>query len=67
MFKLFSIFLLGNICRKFAATIPRKFSVHFNPYTQRMEIIDRPRQLQRIANSVRAEMNRLYDAIAKVC
>uniref|UniRef100_A0A8C9UX38 Phenylalanine-4-hydroxylase n=1 Tax=Scleropages formosus TaxID=113540 RepID=A0A8C9UX38_SCLFO len=38
--------------RKYAATIPRPFSVRYNAYTQSIEILDNTQQLTRLADSI---------------
>lgn len=38
--------------RNFAATIPRPFSVHYDPYTQRIEVLDNTQQLKILADSI---------------
>jgi phenylalanine-4-hydroxylase len=54
-----------NKMRAFAATIPRKFSVRYNPYTQSVEVMDNMEDIQTFAADVRSEMTRLEDAIKK--
>jgi len=39
-------------CRKFAATIPRPFTVHYNAYTQSIEVLDSTQQLKNLADSI---------------
>uniref|UniRef100_A0A8C6PZM2 phenylalanine 4-monooxygenase n=2 Tax=Nothobranchius furzeri TaxID=105023 RepID=A0A8C6PZM2_NOTFU len=38
--------------RKFAATIPRPFSVRYNPYTQSIEVLDNTQQLSNLAGCI---------------
>uniref|UniRef100_A0A8D1YMA3 Phenylalanine-4-hydroxylase n=1 Tax=Sus scrofa TaxID=9823 RepID=A0A8D1YMA3_PIG len=38
--------------RNFAATIPRPFSVRYDPYTQRIEVLDNTQQLKILADSI---------------
>ncbi|MEJ1277138.1 phenylalanine hydroxylase [Cricetulus griseus] len=38
--------------RAFAATIPRPFSVRYDPYTQRVEVLDNTQQLKILADSI---------------
>lgn len=40
------------LCRKFAATIPKPFTVRYNPYTQSVEILDNTQQLRKLADSI---------------
>uniref|UniRef100_A0A3Q3JRL7 Phenylalanine-4-hydroxylase n=1 Tax=Monopterus albus TaxID=43700 RepID=A0A3Q3JRL7_MONAL len=38
--------------RKFAATIPRPFTVRYNPYTQSIDVLDNTQQLRSLADSI---------------
>uniref|UniRef100_A0A673K3W6 phenylalanine 4-monooxygenase n=1 Tax=Sinocyclocheilus rhinocerous TaxID=307959 RepID=A0A673K3W6_9TELE len=38
--------------RKFASTIPRPFSVRYNAYTQRIEMLDNTQQLKNLADNI---------------
>lgn len=38
-------------------TIPRQFAVHYNPYTQTIEVVDGDEQIINIIRSVRSESN----------
>lgn len=38
--------------RRFAATIPRPFSVRYNPYTQSIELLNNTQQLRILADSI---------------
>ncbi|KAG7225576.1 hypothetical protein INR49_004982 [Caranx melampygus] len=38
--------------RKFAGTIPRPFTVRYNPYTQSIEVLDNTQQLRNLADSI---------------
>jgi len=49
----------------FAATIPRHFSVRYNPYTHCVEVLSHMHQISRFATEVKAEMERLEDALKK--
>ncbi|CAG5927376.1 unnamed protein product [Menidia menidia] len=52
--------------RKFAATIPRPFSVRYNPYTQSIEVLDNPQRLMNLADSINNEMGKLCEALRKM-
>lgn len=39
-------------CRKFADTIPRPFSVRYNPYTQSIEVLNNTQQLRNLADCI---------------
>uniref|UniRef100_A0AAQ5YFR5 phenylalanine 4-monooxygenase n=1 Tax=Amphiprion ocellaris TaxID=80972 RepID=A0AAQ5YFR5_AMPOC len=41
--------------RRFAATIPRPFSVRYNPYTQSIEVLDNTQQLRNLADSINSK------------
>ncbi|XP_030070257.1 phenylalanine-4-hydroxylase isoform X2 [Microcaecilia unicolor] len=52
--------------RKFASTIPRPFSVRYNPYTQSIEVLDSAQQLKNLADSISSEMGLLCSALRKL-
>lgn len=52
--------------RKFAGTIPRPFSVRYNPYTQSIEVLDNTQQLRNLADSINSEMGKLCEALRKL-
>ncbi|KAM9313504.1 phenylalanine-4-hydroxylase [Gastrophryne carolinensis] len=52
--------------RKFAATIPRPFSVRYNPYTQSIEVLDNIQQLKNLADSINSEIGILCSALGKL-
>ncbi|CAO2581317.1 Pah [Lemmus lemmus] len=41
--------------RAFAATIPRPFSVRYDPYTQKVEVLDNTQQLKILADSINSK------------
>ncbi|EPB72513.1 Biopterin-dependent aromatic amino acid hydroxylase, partial [Ancylostoma ceylanicum] len=49
-----------------AATIPRSFQVRYNAYTQRIEVLDRVSELQRMVREIKSEITTLEDALGKV-
>jgi phenylalanine-4-hydroxylase len=51
--------------RAFASTIPRKFGVRYNPYTQSVDVLDNTIQLTRYTTDIKGEMTRLEDAMKK--
>ncbi|ELT91345.1 hypothetical protein CAPTEDRAFT_157066 [Capitella teleta] len=51
--------------RAFASTIPRKFGVRYNPYTQSVDVLDNPTQMTRYTSDIKGEMTRLEDAMRK--
>ncbi|XP_060069239.1 phenylalanine-4-hydroxylase-like [Ylistrum balloti] len=52
--------------RAYADTIPRPFSVRYNPYTQTVEVIDNKNQLLNLTRSIKGDLNLLEDALKKV-
>lgn len=52
--------------REFALKIPRHFTVHFNAYTQSIEILDAKPQIEELARDIRSEMELLMDALRKI-
>lgn len=52
--------------RTFAATIPRPFSVRYDPYTQRVEVLDNTQQLKILADSINSEFGILCHALQKI-
>uniref|UniRef100_A0A671F4R8 phenylalanine 4-monooxygenase n=1 Tax=Rhinolophus ferrumequinum TaxID=59479 RepID=A0A671F4R8_RHIFE len=52
--------------RNFAATIPRPFSVHYDPYTQRIQVLDNTQQLKILADSINSEVGILCSALQKI-
>ncbi|XP_043276861.1 protein henna isoform X1 [Venturia canescens] len=51
---------------KFAQTIPRKFGVRYDPYTQSISIIDSKYQIEELVTNVNQEMEILMDALRKL-
>lgn len=52
--------------RKYAATIPRNFSVRYNPYTQSIEVLDSKPQIENLVQNLHQEMSLLLDALRKL-
>lgn len=55
-----------NKLKSWAATIPRPFHVRYNPYTQRVETLDKVAGLQKLASDIRTDMMTLQDALGKM-
>ena len=51
--------------REFARTIPRPFSVRYNPYTQSVEVIKDKKSLEKVLSDVRYDLDVLQDGIGK--
>ncbi|KAK7107071.1 phenylalanine-4-hydroxylase-like [Littorina saxatilis] len=52
--------------RSFAATIPRPFSVRYNPYTSSIDVIDSKDDIANFARDIRGEICLLEDSLQKV-
>lgn len=52
--------------REYAEQMSRPFAVRYNPYTRNIEILDNKQKLLNVVSSIRAELNRLGSAIAKL-
>eukprot|EP00069_Balaena_mysticetus_P005748 bmy_04792T0 len=52
--------------RNFAAIIPRPFSVRYDPYAQRIEVLDNTQQLKILADSINSEVGILCSALQKL-
>nr|XP_030711293.1 phenylalanine-4-hydroxylase [Globicephala melas] len=52
--------------RNFAAIIPRPFSVRYDPYAQRIEVLDNTQQLTILADSINSEVGILCSALQKL-
>ncbi|XP_025408150.1 protein henna [Sipha flava] len=51
---------------KFANTIPKKFGIRYNPYTQSVQVLDSKLQLQELANNISNELQILRYTLNKV-
>uniref|UniRef100_A0A0B7BM57 phenylalanine 4-monooxygenase n=1 Tax=Arion vulgaris TaxID=1028688 RepID=A0A0B7BM57_9EUPU len=52
--------------RQFAATIPRPFSVRYNPYTQSVEVINSKEQIIELSKDIKGDLSLLQDSLAKI-
>lgn len=52
--------------RAYAATIPRPFSVRYNPYTQSVEVINCKQQIINLSNAIKGDLSLLEDALKKI-
>ncbi|GMS82715.1 hypothetical protein PENTCL1PPCAC_4890 [Pristionchus entomophagus] len=55
-----------NKLKSWAATISRPFHVRYNPYTQRIETLDKVTSLQKLAAEINSEITTLQDALGKI-
>jgi phenylalanine-4-hydroxylase len=52
--------------KEFAQKIPRKFGVRYNPYTQRIEVIERKEQLVHVLKQVKNEIGVLEESLVRL-
>ncbi|RUS86363.1 hypothetical protein EGW08_005881 [Elysia chlorotica] len=52
--------------KHFAATIPRPFSVRYNPYTQSVEVINSKEQVINLTKDIKGDLSLLEDALSRV-
>ena len=50
-------------CRKFVATIPRRFTVRYDPYTQSVDVINSKEGMQALASDIKCNIGTLENAI----
>ena len=55
-----------SLYRSYAATIPRSFTTHYNPYTQCIEILNTKEQILKLSHDIRQDMFTLTDALQKL-
>ncbi|KAI6174581.1 Phe-4-monooxygenase [Aphelenchoides bicaudatus] len=55
-----------NKLTTWASAIPRPFQVRYNPYTQRIEVLDSVPAIQALARDIKSHVSKLEDALAKV-
>ena len=51
------------ICSKFAETIPRPFTIHYDPYTQSVEVVNSKERMLALASDIKYSISTLEDAI----
>ncbi|BES98597.1 Biopterin-dependent aromatic amino acid hydroxylase [Nesidiocoris tenuis] len=51
---------------KYAQTIPRKFGVRYNAYTQSIEVLDSKQQVQELLHKASADLHFLSDTLRKI-
>ena len=54
------------IFRKYASTIPRRFGVRYNPYTQSIELLDSKPQIEGLVENISQEIQILLDSLRKM-
>jgi len=55
-----------NKLTTWAAAIPRPFQVRYNPYTQRIDVLDSVPAIQALARDIKSHVSKLEEALAKV-
>ncbi len=68
-FLLMELMLLSCIARfvrEFSKTIKRSFEVHYNPYTQCMEVLDNPRSIAQVVNEMKGDLAIVSSALKKL-
>ncbi|CAI4227474.1 unnamed protein product [Auanema sp. JU1783] len=55
-----------NKLKAWVSTIPRPFQVRYNAYTQRVEVLDKVSEIQRLAREIKSEITTLEEALGKV-
>lgn len=51
---------------EFASTIPRKFTARYDPYTERVDILDNKAQIYKTLLAVSQDLRTLTDALDKL-
>ena len=49
-----------------AANLSRPFTVHYNPYTESIEILDTVQKVGRVAQNLKSELECVIDALKKM-
>lgn len=52
--------------REFARSIPRPFSVRYNPYTESVEVIKDKPSMERLVSDIKYSLDVLQDAMSKI-
>ncbi|XP_033629416.1 phenylalanine-4-hydroxylase-like [Asterias rubens] len=52
--------------RSFAATIPRPYTLQYNPYTHSIEVLDSKEKLLKVAERINGEVSQLMEGISKL-
>ncbi|CAF1193410.1 unnamed protein product [Rotaria magnacalcarata] len=51
--------------REYAMTIPRPYTIHYNPFTQNMEVVDGNEQIVSMVRTLRNDMDIIIDALRR--
>ena len=65
---IYVVLVVHVICyfREFARTIPRPFSVRYNPYTQSIDVINDKSSVANLVRDIKYEVDILEDALTKM-
>lgn len=55
-----------QLIREYALTLDRPFTVHYNPFTRTVEVLDSNEKILKLASSINSELKVLMDALSKV-
>ena len=55
-----------HTCSEFAKTIPRPFTIHYDPYTQSVKVINNKEGVQEMASDIKHNIGVLEEAIKKM-
>ena len=59
------IHVIVKFFREFAKSIPRPFSVRYNPYTESVEVINDAPSIQKLVSDIKYTVDILQDAMNK--
>lgn len=52
-------------CSEWAKCIPKPFTLHYDPYTQSVDVLDSASSLKKLTSGIKYDMSVLAEAIAK--
>ena len=55
--------IVSTTCRSWACRIPRPVHVHYNPYTETVEVIENKEQVTDIIAELKSQMDNLKDVV----
>jgi len=58
--------MLAFYVRAYAATIPKPFILHYNPYTQSVEELDNKSSINKLTSDIQAGVELLQKAVHRV-
>ena len=54
------------VCRQYAATVKRPYTVRYDPYTQSIQILNNKEVIQDVSRVLKGEINCLHEAMLKI-